>query len=1309
MIFTFYSYKGGVGRSMALAATARALAMRGLRVLAVDFDLEAPGLERYFLDGEGSRSRRAEPGLIDLIAKYKEALTSQAAFERADFRQLDAYQLPVIHSAGTLGGSVHLLSAGCREPADKLRDYALAVRNFNWQDFFYNWKGDRFFDWLRRRWLATDGRGFDAVLVDSRTGVTEMGGVCTYQLADAVVMLSAPNWQNLEGTRDVARDFTSDNVRALRRGKPLQTLAIPARLAAEHPKRQAFLDDFAREMGVLGMPQVLAEAGLGYERLALRYEIALSVGEMAVGAPQAAELTGFHADIERLASALLLLTDGSGAFERPRAEAEAEFAGTGVPRAQAMEADTTKTSAGYDAFIDYGRDDHAFAMKLWERLSDGGLRVFIDRTELELGAHFAQRIEVALSYSANLLLLFGRSSGSGWRSRLLAEARKRRGVRIIPVLLPGADEKALRSFGLDELHWLDLRHESETGYARLLQGLLEQARADEPGAARGTQAANPFPGALPFDESDATRFFGRSSETMRIAQALDGHPVVVLQGAARVGKTSLVRAGLLPALRERKAGARLRSTTLIDARQPAWPELPPSHAPTRDPTFDLVIVDHLDSETTTGLDAATRARRVDALVQGSHQARKLLLVCRGTEPTLLPAAGTATVLTLAAMDAAALREAIEAPARSTGQLLEPGLVERLIDSAGPARNAVSQLQPVLHLLWEQRRRGWITNQALDELGHLGGAFAKRARATLATFDDPTRHWALLLALLSVDASGAWLPRARPWPVLAGLGALRTDLAAAVALRDRLADAGLVDLWSEAGPDGACTVKLSSVRPDSRPLFEPDAAYAGSTAFLRWRQAVEPMVAAWVAQPDSDQGLLTERALEDSRHWLGQAPGWLLAEERRYIERSVERGVVQLAAGDSTTTEAVAGRDVVMFQTADGSEITLHPESARELLAPQRASRPSFLSGLLLRGLKVMTVSGSDNRPFIELVRELEGPPGRLVRCDGDPPFGGPAPSSPVGIEDARQPVLVLIPGVLVDSVATFSGLWSKQPAQWQRLRKAYAGQVYASAHAAIGTDPIDNAIGFVEACAPGTRLHLLTHGSGGLVAELLVRASALDAAGATALDEAANARLARLASHLQASRIRIERVVRVAGPLRGQLLMSGKLDGHLATLVWSAEHAGVVLPALARELLVEAARQRIDPATLPGLAASLPGSPLLRWLPAADEPVDSVLRVIAGKRVGGSGDGWFRSLATDAFFLSDNDLVVPTRSMFGGALRHQPALFFLDESAQTHHFGYFGDTRCAEAIVAALLDEAPPQFRPIGPLSWAGDSPTGSR
>ena len=47
MIYTFYSYKGGVGRSKALAEVAHCLARRGLRVLAIDFDLEAPGLEQH--------------------------------------------------------------------------------------------------------------------------------------------------------------------------------------------------------------------------------------------------------------------------------------------------------------------------------------------------------------------------------------------------------------------------------------------------------------------------------------------------------------------------------------------------------------------------------------------------------------------------------------------------------------------------------------------------------------------------------------------------------------------------------------------------------------------------------------------------------------------------------------------------------------------------------------------------------------------------------------------------------------------------------------------------------------------------------------------------------------------------------------------------------------------------------------------------------------------------------------------------------------------------------------------------------------
>ena len=66
-IATFYSYKGGVGRSMALANVAVLLARRGLRVLAVDWDLEAPGIENYFshFEVEGDR-----PGLLSLLIQF---------------------------------------------------------------------------------------------------------------------------------------------------------------------------------------------------------------------------------------------------------------------------------------------------------------------------------------------------------------------------------------------------------------------------------------------------------------------------------------------------------------------------------------------------------------------------------------------------------------------------------------------------------------------------------------------------------------------------------------------------------------------------------------------------------------------------------------------------------------------------------------------------------------------------------------------------------------------------------------------------------------------------------------------------------------------------------------------------------------------------------------------------------------------------------------------------------------------------------------------------------------------------------------
>src|SRR5262249_26540020 len=86
-IITFYSYKGGAGRSMALANVAWILASNGKRVLALDWDLEAPGLHRYFSPFLADGDLTSSEGLIDFVVDFAvEAMTPAATQAGADPR-----------------------------------------------------------------------------------------------------------------------------------------------------------------------------------------------------------------------------------------------------------------------------------------------------------------------------------------------------------------------------------------------------------------------------------------------------------------------------------------------------------------------------------------------------------------------------------------------------------------------------------------------------------------------------------------------------------------------------------------------------------------------------------------------------------------------------------------------------------------------------------------------------------------------------------------------------------------------------------------------------------------------------------------------------------------------------------------------------------------------------------------------------------------------------------------------------------------------------------------------------------------------
>jgi tetratricopeptide (TPR) repeat protein len=175
------------------------------------------------------------------------------------------------------------------------------------------------------------------------------------------------------------------------------------------------------------------------------------------------------------------------------------------------------------------------------------------------------------------------------------------------------------------------------------------------------------------------------------------------------------------------------------------------------------------------------------------------------------------------------------------------------------------------------------------------------------------------------------------------------------------------------------------------------------------------------------------------------------------------------------------------------------------------------------------------------------------------------------------------------------------------------------------------------------------------------------------------------------------------------LLASKRLDAYVSVMKWGLELAHIPVAPELVDFLGEVARLRADPAVLPGLAAQIPDSPLVAWLHADGDAIPGDLRVVAGDLQGDSIRSWIKTLLADSFYWTDNDLVVQTRSMYGGTPRAAGATFVLDQGGDVSHFTYFSNDRTAGGIVDALTKSEPPNFRTIGPLSWAGESSAGVR
>ncbi|AVH58895.1 MULTISPECIES: FxSxx-COOH system tetratricopeptide repeat protein [Streptomyces] len=258
-IITFYSYKGGTGRTMALANTAWILAANGKRVLAVDWDLEAPGLHRFFHPFLDPNALAATTGVIDIINEYAWAATTgtqRSGQWHLDYARVEQHAISLTPERLGLrfqeGGSLDFLSAGRQD-----RSYSATVSSFEWDNFYERLGGGLFLDALRDDMKAS----YDYVLVDSRTGLSDNADICTMQMPDVLVDCFTLSDQSLDGAAAVARSVEDGY-----RKRKIRVLPVPMRID-EGEKEKVDAGRALARLKFDGLPKGLGGEELGGEEL----------------------------------------------------------------------------------------------------------------------------------------------------------------------------------------------------------------------------------------------------------------------------------------------------------------------------------------------------------------------------------------------------------------------------------------------------------------------------------------------------------------------------------------------------------------------------------------------------------------------------------------------------------------------------------------------------------------------------------------------------------------------------------------------------------------------------------------------------------------------------------------------------------------------------------------------------------------------------------------------------------------------------------------------------------------------------------
>jgi cellulose biosynthesis protein BcsQ len=904
MVLTFYSYKGGVGRSMALANVAQWYYLQGKRVVIVDWDLEAPGLEGYFLsDDEKLKEFKSRPGVIDMLEEYKlryskfkleltkaqqeiqsiaaklldelqqtevewdyvkETLNNYALFEKEDLPQikneiseltrrseisiadiskilksrlngsnlantislninnkiqenyldlgsigiyLATYSLfkkedisniisqlqelvrersfnettlskilspyiPVgaatenanvfldevtnlqnylqpIYSSPSYGNQktegIWLLSAGSRK---EFTEYAKKIQNFNWTEYYASYNGEEYFEWLRKQLVDFA----DVILIDSRTGVSEMSGVSTRQLADSIVIISAPNPQNLIGAANMVKSFLNEDVKKARKNRDLKVVIIPSRI---------------------------------------------DVSESAL-------LNKFQATFYRTVDEILPDMPGKILWE------------LGIP------------------YIPY--------------------------------YNFMEELVVGVSDKPEELENTGRSP-------VLARAYR-----------------SLASF--------------------LISGNME--RENLPAEKSSVQ---PFIGLRSFQREDVSLFFGRSVEISRMMDIISRTGLLILNGPSGSGKSSVLSAGLIPFLHDSKemadasivifkpgadpfANLAAAIATVVsekedvDAKKKSekltklFIAIPAQFKENINDVYGverdyILVIDQFEEVFTLCPDEQKREAFINALAGWiSNQQAKMVLAIRSDYYSQLSSYSSIVTslgnsfFNLGIPSERELRQIIVEPASKAGLKIEQGLPERILKDLETVNNKLPVLQVVLYELWSNRTGSTLTHSVYDKINRVDGVLKQMFEENYKVFSQGELAAARSIITRLVDVNTQTRKKLN-------LQEISTEQRAS--LRPFI-DKGLLSVEQNENT-GIETIEVSH---DSLITSWPQLREWTNTdrEFLVWRQRLTSKINEWKAGGKTNDFVLRKAGVSEAKYWLKEREADLLPGEIEFIKKSV---------------------------------------------------------------------------------------------------------------------------------------------------------------------------------------------------------------------------------------------------------------------------------------------------------------------------------------------------------------------------------------------------------------------------------------